>query len=191
MMPEEHEARSEDDFERQRRFVEFIHRSNPSADAYSLLLFGQLLRTSKRLVQRADRNLAIAGLSWAKLRILMSLRRGEKRGLSVGLQPSELSEAEGISRNTVSALIAGLEQAGMVNRELHGTDKRRFLIRLTAKGRGVVDAKLKDEVGFVTGCFTVFSPQEKREMIKWLRRLGKNLDAQVDQGQRSDRSSIE
>ncbi len=39
-----------------------------------------------------------------------------------GMKPSELSAAQGVGRNTVSALIASLEEDGFISRALHAQD---------------------------------------------------------------------
>ncbi len=161
--------------ERQRHFLRFIRHVCPEADPASVILFGQMMRASNSLMQAAERNLGHAGLTWAKFRLLMSLHRSEQHGEREGLQPSELSEQQGISRNTVSALISSLERDRLISRELHGTDRRRFLIRLTPEGRRLLKSHLSSQFKFVSGCFAGFSPEERKTLAEMLTRLNQSL----------------
>ena len=165
------------DAQKHKWFLEFIRRVSPSADPTSVMLFGQVTRANNLLEQVAERKLGDAGLTWPKFRLLMNLGRGEQHGATEGMQPSELSDAQGVSRNTVSSLIASLEKDGLVTRELHGTDRRRFVIRLTPEGRKVLKAKLDDHFRFVTRCFDAFNASERQTLLEFLIRLNENLAA--------------
>src|SRR5438128_1847013 len=98
--------------EKPERFLEFIRMVSPNADPTSIFIFGGLARVSRQLMQAVERHLATSGLSWAKFRLLLDLERHETMGRTDGLLPSELSEMQGLSRNTLSALIASLEDEG-------------------------------------------------------------------------------
>ncbi len=164
--------------DRHRGFLQFIREVSPEADPTSVVLFGQIMRANNLLVRAAERNLGHAGLTWAKFRLLMNLHRVEVHGHSEGMQPSELSDLQGISRNTVSALIASLENDGLISRELHGTDHRRFVIRLTPEGRRLLKTKLGGQFKFVSGCFDEFSPQERQTLADLLTRFNESLKEQ-------------
>ena len=161
-------------FTSQAEFVKFICEVSPHADATSVMLFGQFLRASHLLEHAAERSLEQVGLSWAKFRLLMYLMHCEKRNGS-GLQPSELSERQNISRNTVSALINSLESDELITRELHGEDRRRFVIRLTPKGRKLVQAQLADQFQFVSRCFDALSARQRQGLLEQLLRLNSSL----------------
>ena len=105
----------------------------------------------------------------------MNLHRGEQHGVTAGMQPSELSDAQGVSRNTVSALIASLEKDGLLSRELHGTDHRRFVIRLTSEGRKLLKTKMASQFRFVTECFSNFTAAERQTFLNFLMRLNRKL----------------
>jgi DNA-binding MarR family transcriptional regulator len=163
------------DGEGRKWFLEFIRRVSPSADPTSVMLFGQIARANHLLEHAAEKNLG-GQLTWAKFRLLMNLGRGEHHGAAAGMQPSELSDAQGVSRNTVSALIASLEGDGLITRELHSTDRRRFVIRLTPEGRKVLKTKLDGQFRFVTHCFDSFSATERQALLDLLVRLNQDLE---------------
>ncbi len=162
------------DAENREPFMEFIRRASPEADPTSVMLFGQMMRASHLLEHIAERELETSGLSWAKFRLLLDLHRGERRGAD-GMQPSELSDMQNISRNTVSALIASLEKDGLISRELHGTDRRRFVIRLTPQGRRVLHAKINRHFRFLSHCFDRLDGEERETLLQLLSRLNQDL----------------
>ncbi len=161
--------------EKRKPFLEFIRAVSPSADPTSVLLFIQVMHANNLLEQAAEKHLGGAGLSWAKFRLLINLHRGEQHGATEGMQPSELSDAQEVSRNTVSALIANLEKDGLISRELHGTDHRRFVIRLTPEGRKLLKTKMGSQFKFVTECFDAFSASERQTFLDFLSRLNHSL----------------
>lgn len=166
------------DHEKQQRFLEFISEVSPSADPKSVILFGQIMRAKNHLAQAAEKHLGSAGLSDAKFRLMVNLHRAESCGTEC-MQPSELSEMQGISRNTASALIASLEKEGLISRELHGTDRRKFLIHLTPEGRKLLKAHQKGHFEFITRCFEGFNATERETLLELLTRLNKHLSEKV------------
>ncbi len=162
-------------FVHEAEFTKFVHAVSPHADVTSVALFKQLQRASHMLEQAAEHSLGRVGLSWAKFRLLMNLMHCE-RLTGTGLQPSELSERQDISRNTVSALISGLEKDGLISRELHDEDRRRFVIRLTARGRKLVQARLADQFEFVANCFDALSAGERERLLEQLLKLNAHLN---------------
>ncbi|MET0931679.1 MAG: MarR family transcriptional regulator [Aeromicrobium sp.] len=53
----------------------------------------------------------------------------------------ELAEARGVSHQSVSRMIADLEQLGLVVKKSHPTDARGFLVTLSPEGRSVLGAE--------------------------------------------------
>lgn len=158
------------------RFMEFIRKVSPEADPVSIFIFGKLTRASRQLKQAMENHLASDNLSWAKFRLLLDLMRHENiNGEGQGMQPSELSDQQGLSRNTISALIASMEQDGFISRELHHTDHRKFVIRMTERGRDILSTELDSEFKFLTQCFTIFSAEEREQLDSFLSRLNANV----------------
>jgi DNA-binding MarR family transcriptional regulator len=77
-------------------------------------------------------------LSDPRWRLLLYLKVAEELGNSIGMTPSSLSKHQNISKNAVSSLLRGLEEQGLIEREIDGTDKRFFRIHLSAAGRTLV-----------------------------------------------------
>ncbi len=165
---------------RRAELLDFIQRVSPEADPTSILLFRQVRKANHLLTRLAEKQLERDGLSWPKFMMLLVLLASETHGAGGGLQPSELSELEGIPRNSVSTLLAGLEEEGMISRELHGTDRRKFVIRLTPQGRGLLESKLGTQFRQIAECFAAFRPEERETLLELLTRLTQNL-AQVSE----------
>ncbi len=160
---------------RNAQLLDFIERVSPDADPTSILLFRQVRRVDHLLTRSAEKQLDIAGLSWPKFMLLLVLQGNETYGTGGGLHPSELSDLQGIPRNNVSTLLASLEEDGLISREVHGTDRRKFLIRLTPQGRKILRSKLGTQFRQITKCFTVFNHEERATLLELLTRLIQSL----------------
>ena len=158
-----------------KQLLDFIERFSPATDPTSILLFRQVRKSGRLLTHAARKQLEIAGLSWPKFMLLLVLQGNETQGTGDGLQPSELSDLQGIPRNNVSMLLASLEENGLVSRELHSTDHRKFVIRLTPRGRKTLKSSLGTQFRLITQCFAVFSHTERATLLELLTRLTQSL----------------
>jgi DNA-binding MarR family transcriptional regulator len=114
-------------------------------------------------------------LSPARMRLLIWLKVDTELGREMGLSPSELSHFLGVSRNTTSALLNGLEEQGLIERQLHPIDRRQFLIRITQAGDELVDRRAPDFAAFVVELFAPLSPEERTTLMVLLDKLLEGL----------------
>lgn len=161
--------------QRRARMLEWIRRVDPDGDPTSILLFRQLHKVNGLLTHAAEKSLERAGLSWPKFMLLLALHGNETLGSNSGLQPSELSELQGIPRNSVSEILGSLEEEGLISRELHDTDRRKFVIRLTPRGRKTLSSHLGTQFRHLSKCFAAFSPDERAGLLNLLTRLTQSL----------------
>jgi DNA-binding MarR family transcriptional regulator len=103
--------------------------------------------------------------------LLVRLAIAHRLGRTEGLQPSELSEHLGVSRNTVSALLKGLEEQGLIERRLHPIDRRQFLINITPAGEAMVREHAPKFAAFVSDILSVLSEEERRLLSGLLDKL--------------------
>ena len=61
-----------------------------------------------------------------------------RRDPAAGVMASDLADARGVSRATVSVLVAQLVRKGLVRHEAHAGDRRRKGLFLTASGRAAI-----------------------------------------------------
>ncbi len=149
---------------------------NPEMDPRAVSLMDQMHFVSRAIYHVGEQSLDEAGLSFAQYRVLMHLFFAEQMGDRCELNPSEISERQGVSRNTMSALIRNLEEEGLVERRLDPDDRRRFNISLTENGRSLVTDHARQHLARIGSCFTVLTPDEQESLFRLLRRVGTHLE---------------
>ena len=90
--------------------------------------FREGIRLLARLARVAEQTCQATGISLPQYRLLVSASEGSQRA-------SELAAAVGVSRPTLTSLVDGLEQAGLVRRVPVATDRRGIQLELTQAGR--------------------------------------------------------
>ena len=86
------------------------------------------IRLLARLARVAEQTCQSTGISLPQYRLLVSASGGSQRA-------SELAAAVGVSRPTLTSLVDGLEQAGLLRRVPVPTDRRGIRLELTEEGR--------------------------------------------------------
>ncbi len=165
------------DEEKREKWIRFAHSLNPDVNPKSIQLMEEMRQVSHSLYQIRETSVNEAGVSYAKYRILMSLvfcEGVEGRG---ELNPSEISQRQGTSRNTISALIRDLEDEGLVERHLDKTDRRKFNIRLTENGRLRVQEHLRRHLNIIASCFNTLSDDEQDTLSHLLNKINANAQA--------------
>jgi len=90
------------------------------------------IRVLARLARVAERACRESGISLPQYRLLLSISGASQR-------PSELATQVGVSRPTLTSLVDGLAQAGMINRVPVPTDRRGIRLEPTEKGRDAIE----------------------------------------------------
>jgi DNA-binding MarR family transcriptional regulator len=168
------------DPQKRERWLAFIQKLSPDTDPQTVQLVGLMLRVAHTLHQVGESSLEAAGLSYAQYRLLLNLLFAEEAEGCDQLNPSEISDRQGISRNTVSALIRSLEEDGLIERHLDQADRRKFNISLTAGGRERVLQHARHHFHAVHDCFRTLDAAEQETMSHLLDKLFVSLSA-VDQ----------
>jgi DNA-binding MarR family transcriptional regulator len=94
--------------------------------------FHGTLRVTRRMLTRI-------GLTAARFDMLYALPR-EKRFVGEGMWQSALRRQLGVSRPTVSRMLASLEELGLVLRRADSKDRRQVFVALTDAGRALLRA---------------------------------------------------
>lgn len=149
----------------------FIQALDPAIDPQAIRLMDEFRSASKMIYHVGECSVDTVGLSFAQYRILMHLLFAEQIGGRQDLNPSEISERQGTSRNTVSALIRNLEEEGLVERSLDPDDRRKFNIRLTENGRSLVTNHARQHFQTIGHCFTILSSDEQTTLSQLLNKL--------------------
>lgn len=162
--------------ERREQWLAVLEDLDAEIDPQTVRLLERMRMVSHAMYQLGEQSLEVAGLSYARFRLLMSLFMSEEMDGRSELNPSEISDKQGISRNTVSALIRDLEEEGLIERRLDQDDRRRFNIRLTADGRARVRAHAATHFHTLAATFQVLDHQEQAELNRLLGALGASIE---------------
>jgi len=118
-----------------------------------------------------DEKLGEFGLSGPRWALLMRLMAEERRNGGQGASPTYLSRCQDVSKNTISALLRGLEEQGLVERALDLQDRRVFRIHLTGAGRELIQATAAENVSYFNELVSGLSAAERSQLIELLVKL--------------------
>lgn len=136
-------------------------------------LFG-VLGLSNAVDERCAELLAGFGLSEGRFAVLLLL---EKRQLErqPAMNPAEIAENLGVTRATVTGLIAGLEQQALLTREADASDGRRARLSLTAAGAAVIAEVLPMYSHWLGGAMRGVSAADAETFAAVLAQMANNL----------------
>ena len=117
--------------------------------------------------------------SGPRLDLLLRLMAEEDKGNASGINPTHLSHLRQVKKNTISALISGLEEQGLVERSVDPDDKRGCLIRVTPAGRELVKATAPQRFQFMNHAVSSLSSEEQDQMLVLLGKLQTSLIQQI------------
>jgi DNA-binding MarR family transcriptional regulator len=132
----------------------------PDADVTAVSSFLQLLRVATDLSIALDTCLSKHGLLQGRWWVLILLMR-EATKIST---PSSLADKAGVSRATMTGLIDGLEQNGLVERVFAKDDRRSVLIHLTEAGQAKLDAVMPDYYRRVRLCMQTLDEENRTQL---------------------------
>ena len=128
-------------------------------------------------------------LSAARCQLLLRLMAEEQHGDSEGLTPSFLSRCQPVSKNTISALLRGLEEQDLIQRTRDKADLRIYRIRLSEAGRKLVHARMPVLLDQLNELIDDLTPAEQSQLADLLQKLycslrahGKVADPALEQG---------
>lgn len=145
----------------------------PQADLPAMEVFGALMETASEILCAVNRALDREGLSQARFRLLLQLRRAGPGGL----HPMQLAEALGVERATITGLLNGVELAGLARRRPCAEDRRSVMVELTPAGRRLIDAITPGRLARISALMGGLSPAEKREFTRLLDKVREKIPA--------------
>ncbi len=135
------------------------------ADASDLM---QAVGTLLRRVRGESGNV---GLSWSQA---AAMGRLERQG---PMSTAELARAETVKPQSMGALLAELEQDGLVRRDPHPTDGRQILFSLTDAGIATRRQRHAAKLAWLSAAIEQFDERERRTLadaIALVKRLGES-----------------
>ena len=143
----------------------------------------RLMRAVNNLIEAAiDERLSHAELSGPRWALLFRLYAEEQCGNIAGVLPTALSRFQQVSKNTISALLRGLEEQGLVERTLDRDDRRAFRIRLSDAGRNLLQQTAPAHVAFANTLTESLSEEERAGLRDLLEKLRSALAERVASG---------
>jgi DNA-binding MarR family transcriptional regulator len=146
-----------------------------AADATGLELMGLLRMVANQAESAVDEQLSADGLSGPRWALLLRLLAEERRNDQEWASPTHLSRSQSVSKNTISALLRGLEDQGLIERTLDPADKRAFRISLTETGRRLLIASAPGHIAFLNDLASPLTIEERTQLIHLLGKLHRSL----------------
>lgn len=149
-------------------------------DMSDLKLFMKLKAANHLVNQLIAARPTVEAMSHSRMRLLVRLTANERQGKTEGLSPSDLSRYSGVSRNTISALLNGLEERNLIERHVNPEDRRQFKIRITPGGQELVQHDSPVFAQFISDLFDPLSPEERVTLQTLLDKLFHGLIQKAD-----------
>ena len=111
------------------------------------------------------------GLSEGKFVLLFLLR-----DVPPGLPPHELAERAGVTRGTITGLLDGLERDGFLARHADTADRRKLLVRLSAKGEAMAASLVDEHAQWISSLFADFTAAEMQVFTRLLEKAWRRTD---------------
>jgi DNA-binding MarR family transcriptional regulator len=111
--------------------------------------------------------------SFARFRILMALWASKGQEIS----HSDIVSAMGVTRATVSGLMAALERDGLVKSKSDEEDRRKLIARLTAKGETTIKKAFETSLNRFRAVFASLSEPELTQLTALLHRIREGFAA--------------
>src|SRR4051794_16190203 len=143
----------------------------PEIDPRAFEAFLVLMRVGSDLLDGLEAYLNSKGMSQGKFSILMLLNRDPDAGIS----PSDLADRSGVTRATITGLLDGLSREKLVVREDDLGDRRKAVVRLTARGHKLLDSMLPDYYQQVAELMGDLSEDEKAQLVSVLGKVNSRL----------------
>jgi len=131
-------------------------------------LVGRIQRAATALRPRLDATHETSGLQGESFDVLASLRRS---GAPYQLSPTELYREMMLTSGAMTNRIDRLEAAGLVARRPDPDDRRGTLVRLTPKGKTLIDAATSKHVANEERLLSALTVREQQQLTELLRKL--------------------
>lgn len=135
---------------------------------------GRLKRLAGFFLREMEETWAEFELHQASFDVLATLRRA---GSPYALSPSDLIASTMVTSGTMTNRIDQLEKAALVTRVQSEEDKRSFLIRLTPKGRALIDKAMEAHVNTLNRLTHMLSKKEQAALNRLLRKMLLSFEA--------------
>jgi len=152
--------------------VEQWRSARPDLDPSPIRVFASIAITGRLVEEFYEVSAARHDVSGADFFLLSELRR---RGEPFECTPGELGNVLVRSTGGMTKQLDRIAVAGYLERVPNPEDRRSSLVRLTPRGRKLVDAALEDHLHSEASILDRFSAAETEELVRMARALGSRL----------------
>ena len=145
----------------------------PDVDPAAVAIVARIGRIAAYFDQSTDELMSQRGLSRSSWDVLASLRRA---GPPYELSPTELYQALMRSSGAMTNRLRRLEHARLIERRPDPGDGRGRLVRLTARGRKLVDQIAPIHLENEERLLAILTNEDRRTLENLLRRLARSLE---------------
>jgi DNA-binding MarR family transcriptional regulator len=146
----------------------------PDLDSSPLHVVGRISRLSDVIDEQLRPVFSAFGLGDGDFDVLATLRRN---GAPFELTPTELAARTMVTSGAVSKRVDRLAGAGLVERRINDVDGRGRYVRLTGRGKALIDeaypVHLRNEARLLAG----LSAAERDRLAALLRKVGASIEA--------------
>ncbi|MDF2721590.1 MAG: MarR family transcriptional regulator [Paenibacillus sp.] len=128
--------------------------------------FFALVETTAQLVEVSERYWQSKGLNGARIRILVETMKAGGTIL-----PSVLASRIGVTKANVSLLLTPLEHEGLIRREPHPSDGRKWVMSITAEGQSLLLRHLPENRERIAEKMAALGEQELSRLLELLLKL--------------------
>ncbi len=170
------EKTKEDPFEvMHKHLIENLHRFLNDDDLKGVEI-SSLIRVLANVYSAAiTQDIDAGDLSGPRMGILLRLMVSEESGMTQGIRPTQLSHFQHVKKNTISSLLRGLEENGLVERLPDPEDKRGFMIRITQAGKDKIKKIGPRRLKLINELASGLDADEKTQLIRLLEKLRKSI----------------
>lgn len=143
-------------------------RERPDIETDAMAAIGRIQRAAAELRPRLDRTHGRFGLTGESFDVLASLRRS---GAPYELTPTQLYTQLMLSSGAVTNRIDRLEADGFVERRPDPDDRRGVRVRLTSRGKQLIDRAVGEHVTNETQLLAALNDKERAQLSTLLRKL--------------------
>lgn len=165
--------------ERSKKIDDFVRKKIVEMSGIENVRGIQLSNTLRRIANLFD---ALANqqdsedeVSGPRMGILIRLYGGEVLREEAGVTPTMLSHMQNVTKNTISSLVKGLEDQGMIRRENDPQDRRIYRLYLTDAGRDYVTKMAPKKINYLNSLVSDMDPAEIDQLLELLGKLQVNL----------------
>jgi DNA-binding MarR family transcriptional regulator len=141
----------------------------PDLDVSPMGVLGRLSRLTRVLERRLQIVFARHGLQPGEFDVLATLRRADTQG--AGMTAGALTQAAMVTSGAITNRIDRLVAKDLVTREVDPANRRAVLIRLTPRGKDVLEQALLDHVANEQALLDTLTDDQRHQLADLLRSL--------------------